>query len=190
MSQFEHKKAKVERKRTSWAGRAVLVATLLAVAVGVAVYLRTVSAKDIAAAPVGPRRSTQNTAQPKVINMTDIQATVENGKITIPMSSVKSDGLVRFVYKGKQDIPLLAYLTPSGKLVTAVSICEPCQSTKFFIQDNKIVCGTCYSQWDIETLKGITGGCLEYPPDVVAHSTDGEKITIDESVIARWSPRV
>ena len=124
------------------------------------------------------------------IRMTDITAKVENGKIFIPLNVVKEKKIVRFEYEANgARIPLLSYLTPAGKVVTAVSVCEPCRSTKFHIRDSSIVCNACFAEWDIETLRGIKGGCLNYPPDVIPNKVEKGQILIDEKVVAKWKPR-
>jgi uncharacterized membrane protein len=141
------------------------------------------------------------TSQPKVtgkvdyagqsIPMTDVPASVEKGIISIPLEVVKEKKIVRFEYVNNGfRLPLLAYLTPSGKLVTAVSMCEPCRSTRFHINGNKIVCNACATEWNLETLKGIQGGCLNYPPDVIPNTIEKDRIQIDEKIVLGWKPRV
>ncbi len=142
-----------------------------------------------------PKVSTQPKLNEKVdytgqsIRMTDIQAKVENGKISIPLDVLKEKKMVRFEYQGN-GVPLLAYVTPSGRVVTAVSICEPCRSTRFHIEDKKIVCNACGTEWNLETLKGIQGGCLNYPPDVIPSAVEGNQIRIDEKIVTQWKPRI
>ncbi len=127
----------------------------------------------------------------QTIKMTDISAKLNGGKISIPLEVVKEKKLVRFEYEGSEvKIPLLAYITPSGRVITAVSMCEPCRSTRFHINGDKLVCNACYTEWDIETLKGIQGGCLNYPPDAIPSMMDGDKILIDEKLVTQWKPRV
>ncbi len=125
------------------------------------------------------------------IPMTSVPATVKAGMLEVSLAAVKEKKLVSFTYdkKGKQ-IPLMAYLTPAGKLITAVSMCEPCRSTKFHIEGERMVCNTCGTKWELESLQGIEGGCLKYPPDVVAHTLQGNKIQIKETDILNWKPRV
>lgn len=141
------------------------------------------------------------TSQPKVsgnlnysgqsIRMTDIQAKIENGKISIPLDMVKEKKMVRFEYEGNGvKTPLLSYVTPSGRVVTAVSMCEPCRSTRFHIKDKTIVCNACATEWNLETLKGIQGGCLNYPPDVIPSTIEKDRIQIDEKIVTQWKPRV
>jgi uncharacterized membrane protein len=116
---------------------------------------------------------------------------VENGKIMIPVHVVKENKIVRFEYEGKGlKIPLLAYLTMAGRVVTAISMCEPCKSTRFHIKDKSMVCNACYTEWNLETLKGISGGCMNYPPEVIPNTVEKDSIMIDEKVVLDWKPRV
>ncbi|HLA27368.1 MAG TPA: DUF2318 domain-containing protein [Syntrophales bacterium] len=125
------------------------------------------------------------------VAMTSVDAVTRNGTLDIPLEVVKEKKLVSFPYvnKGNQ-LPLMAYITPKGMLVTAVSVCEPCKSTKFHIEENNMVCNACYTRWELESLKGISGGCLMYPPDVIGHKIEGEKVKIKERDILNWKPRV
>jgi len=132
---------------------------------------------------------TESTGQQ--IRMTDISAKVEKGKIIVSLDVVREKGIVRFEYENNGNkIPLLSYITPSGKVVTAVSVCEPCRSTKFHLRDKSVVCNACFAEWDIETLRGIKGGCLKYPPDAVPNKVENGQILIDEKIVAEWKPRV
>jgi len=125
------------------------------------------------------------------IAMTRIDAALAAGFVSIPVDLVKEKKLVFFEYaSGRKQVPLMAYIIPSGKLVTAVSMCEPCKSTKFHIENEQMVCNACGTRWMLEGLQGISGGCLTYPPDVVAHSIEGGKIKINEKIVLDWKPRV
>jgi uncharacterized membrane protein len=127
------------------------------------------------------------------IPMTPVSATVKAGMLEISLDAVKEKKIVSFAYgkKGQPSpIPLMAYLTPSGKLITAVSMCEPCRSSKFHIEGERMVCNTCSTKWELESLQGIEGGCLKYPPEVIAHTLQGNKILIKETDILSWKPRV
>ena len=191
-SSFQDKKEKVlgERKRKPyWVP--ISLAVVAVVLAGVGYWLiKGDSAAD-------PRVSSQPKVSGKVdyagqsIRMADIQAKVENGKISIPLDVLKEKKMVRFEYENNGNkIPLLAYVTPSGRVVTAVSMCEPCRSTRFHINDKKIVCNACGTEWNLETLKGIQGGCLNYPPDVIPSMIEKDRIQIDEKNITQWKPRV
>jgi uncharacterized membrane protein len=140
--------------------------------------------------PSPPRASDKTEYWSKATKMTDVPSNVENGKISIPVDVVKEKKIVRFEYEGNGvKIPLLSYTTDGGKIVTAVSVCEPCRSTRFHIKEKLIVCNSCYTEWNMETLKGIKGGCLKYPPDVIPHSVENGRILIDEKTVTQWKPR-
>jgi len=74
-------------------------------------------------------------------------------------------------------------------VVGAVSYCEPCRSSSFHIRDNELVCDSCYTRWEIETLKGIAGGCMAYPPEEINYQADNGMIILDENDIRSWTPR-
>jgi hypothetical protein len=128
--------------------------------------------------------------QNQSVSMTKVDVTVQKGAVEVPLDLVKNNKLVSFEYNRPDGrIPLLAYITPAGKLVTAVSVCEPCNSTRFRIEGNQMVCNSCFTRWDLETLKGISGGCLKYPPDTLPHEIQGGKLTVKELDLKNWKPR-
>jgi len=124
------------------------------------------------------------------IQMTDIKTVVNNeGKIEIPLEDVKKYGIVYVPYS--QNKPLTAFFLNDGRLVVAVSICEPCQGYRFKIQDNALVCMTCGTRWSLlDNLKGIDGGCTAYPPDEINYEVKDGKILVDKSLVDAWQPRV
>ncbi len=125
------------------------------------------------------------------IEMADIEVTVENGKISLLLDDVLDKKIVRYEYDNNgYKLPLLAYITPSGKVVTAVSMCEPCRSTRFHIRGKSMVCNSCSTEWKLETLRGIRGGCLTYPPDIIPSTIENGRIWIDEQIVSRWRPRI
>jgi hypothetical protein len=129
--------------------------------------------------------------QNQSVTMTKVAVVVGAGSVEVPVDFVKEKKLVYFEYQRSDGrIPLLAYITPSGKLVTAVSVCEPCNSTSFHIEGNQMVCNACFTRWDLETLKGISGGCLTYPPDVISHSVSAGRAIIKEIDVQNWKPRI
>lgn len=127
----------------------------------------------------------------QTVAMTDIQAKVEGGKISIPLDVVMEKKIVRFEYEGQgQRIPLLSYITLAGRVVAAISMCEPCRSTRFHIKDKTLVCNACYTEWNLESLKGIKGGCMNYPPEIIPSTVEKGRVVIDEKVVLNWKPRV
>jgi uncharacterized membrane protein len=190
-SSFQDKKEKVmgDKKKSYW--MPISLAIIAVMLVGIVYWVIEGNTKS------NPKLSSQPKVSEKVdyagqtIRMTDIQAKVEKGKISIPLDLVKEQKMVRFEYENNGlRIPLLSYITQSGRVVTAVSICEPCRSTRFHIEDKKIVCNACATEWNLETLKGIQGGCLNYPPDVIPSTVENNQIRIDEKIVTQWRPRV
>jgi len=190
-SQFQDKKEKVlgGKKKSSWAIVSLVVG---AIALGGIAYWiiqgsTAANSKDL----TQPKVSGTVDYTGQKIPMTDVQPSVGNGKISIPLDLVLEKRIVRFEYEANgSKIPLLSYITQTGKVVTAVSMCEPCRSTRFHIKDKTIVCNACGTLWNLETLKGISGGCLNYPPDLLPSTVDKGRIQIDEKVVAQWKPRV
>jgi hypothetical protein len=136
----------------------------------------------------------------KDIKMTSIEAKVEDGYVKIPLAKVKKHSLVAFWYGKKKirdargrekPLPLLAMISPSGRLITAVSVCEPCRSEWFHTEpDGTLTCNVCNTKWDLETFQGISGGCPNYPPEELPHEIRDGWILIREEILLRWKPRV
>lgn len=191
-SSFQHKKEKVlgtKRGGPSWS---IILLVVVVIGLGGIAYW-------VVQGNTG--NSPKVSSQPKVggkvdysgqtIRMADVQAKVENGKITVPVHVLKENKIIRFEYEGKGlKIPLYAYLTMAGRVVTGISMCEPCKSTRFRIQDRKVVCNACDTEWQMETHKGIKGGCMNYPPEIIPHTVENDSIVIDEKVVLNWKPRV
>ncbi len=189
-SSFKDKREKVlgEKKKSPWFFISLIV--IAVVLGGVAFWI--IHGKTTA----NPKIASQQKVMDRVdyagqtIPMTDIVAKVEKGKISIPLDLVKEKKVVRFEYEGNGvKIPLLAYVTLAGRVVTAISMCEPCRSTRFHIQDKTLVCNACNTEWNLETLKGIQGGCLNYPPEVIPSMVEKDRVLIEEKVVLGWKPR-
>lgn len=187
---FKDKREKVlgEKKKSPWFFISLIV---IAIVLGGVVFW-IIHGKTTA----NPKIASQQKVMDRVdyagqtIPMTDIVAKVEKGKISIPLDLVKEKKMVRFEYEGNGvKIPLLAYVTLAGRVVTAISMCEPCRSTRFHIQDKTLVCNACNTEWSLETLKGIQGGCVNYPPEVIPSTVEKDRVQIEEKVVLGWKPR-
>lgn len=134
----------------------------------------------------------------RITKMTTINAIVEGGVISIPLDILKKKKIVNFNYPkkripsgtGTEPLSLMAYITPSGKLFTGTSYCPPCRSKLHDITaDGSLTCKTCGTKRDLETLKGISGGCINYPPDELPAKISNGKVMIEESVLEDWKPK-
>ena len=190
-SSFQDKKEKVlgEKKKNFWIPISLAVLAIVLVGVGYWIIEGNTGANPKVSSQ--PKVDSSVSYAGQTIGMADIQAKVENGKISIPLNVVKEKKMVRFEYENNgTKIPLLSYIAHSGRVVTAISMCEPCRSTRFHVNDKKIVCNACNTEWNLETLKGIQGGCLNYPPDVIPSTIEKDRIQIDERIVTQWRPRV
>jgi len=133
------------------------------------------------------------------IEMTPVSAAVAERSLTIPLTEVKGKKLVSFNYEvvripddkgGERALPLLSYIAPSGRVVTAVSLCEPCKSFTFHTEvDGTLVCNVCGTRWELENLKAVSGACGAYPPLEIANEVEGGMIKIKEADLLAWKPR-
>jgi uncharacterized membrane protein len=116
----------------------------------------------------------------------------KEGKIIIPLELVKENKFARFQVAGLPEStpPILAYLTEDGKVVTAISMCEPCNSTEFHIQGGDLVCNSCGTTWDLNNLDAISGSCGKYPPDPIPSKIVGNEIQIEKQFVTNWRRRV
>lgn len=125
------------------------------------------------------------------LDMQPVGIKVVQGKIILPLDKVLEKKFVRFVYKNEtRSIPLLAYVNGDGKLITSISMCEPCNSTTFHISGDELICNSCGTTWNINNLDAISGSCAKYPPDPIPSSVIGNEIHIDESAVLSWKRRV
>ena len=110
----------------------------------------------------------------------------DTGKVTVPEDVVEMNTLTfvdikldsrteNFTYIGRdidlttyrdaEYLPLIIISTPKGKTISGIRVCEPCLSFSFQMIEGKYLrCDLCGTLWDIETLQGISGGCMNYPP--------------------------
>ncbi|MFZ7103949.1 MAG: DUF2318 domain-containing protein [Peptococcaceae bacterium] len=126
------------------------------------------------------------------IRMTEVMLTVAEGQIAIPLAAVKENKIIYTQYsRDNKTVPLTAFIAPSGNVVTAVSICEPCRGTRFHIEGEELVCNACGTKWTLDGLEGTWGGCLKYPPEQLVYKVDEAKaqIILNEQDVAGWQPR-
>ncbi len=131
------------------------------------------------------------------IEMTDVSLKMENNTAVISLDKLKEDKILYTEYRGEKKkyygsfdyLPLNAFITPAGRVVLATSICEPCYGDRFFIENTDLVCVACGTRWRLDDLMGIAGGCVNYPPEEIKYTVEGDKIVIDEATLKNWKPR-
>ncbi len=119
----------------------------------------------------------------------DVQ--VKNGKVSFPLVQLLEKRMIQFEYAtGSTSLPVMAYISPEGKLVTAIRMCEPCNSHSFTIDADEMVCGVCGTRWKLKNLEGVQGSCQKYPPDPIPSEIVGNEVQIDEAVLKNWKMRI
>lgn len=121
-----------------------------------------------------------------------VESKVEEGNVIVTtLSAIKEQRFIWTEYNenGKR-IPLTAFIQPDGNVMVAVSFCEPCNGETFHITGNQLVCNACGTTWDLQSLKGLSGGCQAYPPEALTYSLNGDNLEIPQSVLDAWIPRV
>ncbi len=191
-SHFDEKHARVMGKESRSTGNRKII-YIFGVAAVVLALLTIINTNSSTANPIVEEQPvvTDPAQYPEYpTEMNPVEVKVENGKIIVPVSLVKEKQFVSFNYNSSRGvIPMLAYVTGEGKIVTAVSMCEPCQSTTFHIRSDELVCNSCGTTWELDNLSGISGACQGYPPDAVPNVIVGDEIHIQEAIVAAWVPR-
>ncbi len=168
----------------------LLLVGVLVIGVVAVIAFNTANKSKVASLPYATELAPQNYQQQR-ISQTPVESIVANGTIQIPLQELQANKFIITTYtSGTKSLKLTSYIAPSGKVITAVSICEPCRSETFHIAGNHLVCNACNTRWVLETLQGISGGCLNYPPDVLESTVENGNIVIAESLVANWQPRV
>ena len=128
--------------------------------------------------------------------------TVTGGNLQLPVAEITAKKIVGVLYNrtnpmpaGYNDIngnglPVLAYVAPSGRLVVASALCEPCHSYEFHIEGNDLVCNSCFTHWDLNTLEGKSGGCKAYPPEELTTVVNGGNVDVPTGALESWTPRI
>ena len=120
-----------------------------------------------------------------------IDASVQNGTISFSLATLREKKMVEFEYRTSTGtVPLLAFISTDGKLITAIRMCEPCNSSKFSIEGVELACGNCETRWKLSNFEGIQGSCQQYPPDPVASEVIGDRVVIQENVVKNWKMRI
>ncbi len=126
----------------------------------------------------------------RTVEMVDIESEVRNGNLVFSVDDVLEYELVRVEYKGSTaEVPVLAYISPHGKLVTAISISEPCNATRFTIIDGAIKCNNCDAKWEVATMQALSC-CPNNYPDPINSEVVGNEVRVPISTLENWRRRL
>lgn len=134
----------------------------------------------------------------KKIEMTEVKPEIGNGLIKFSLAELEKNYIEYAMYdpdfnigNNQKGLPIMAYITPAGRVIVASSFCEPCYSRKFHIEGDELVCNTCFTHWSLADLTGLYGGCTKYPPQEFKYTVDQSSgmIVIKEDDVKAWRPR-
>lgn len=178
-----------------------IIAAVVIVVVIAAVAVVTLGGPSKAGGPVVAEGGADYAETPVSMSLLTSAQTTDAGTVTLSLAEVTDKKIGGFVYNRTapmpasfdlvegNGLPILAYVAPSGRLVVATSLCEPCRSYNFHIREGALVCNSCFTRWDLDTLKGLGGGCLAYPPEEITVAVEGDQIIIQQSDLEAWVPR-
>ncbi len=129
----------------------------------------------------------------RLVSMTAVEPQIEGDWITLPLELVDQNDIVYFEVENNEgfSVPLMAYITPSGRLFAGSSMCEPCRGRYFSLAGETLVCDACRTTYTIEEHQFITGSpaCGSYPPVYMSPEVDGDTVKIPLEPVLQWRIR-
>lgn len=129
----------------------------------------------------------------KLVPMTTIDPEIKDGNVVFPLEEVNTNNIVYFEIENDQNVlvPLMAYITPTGRLFVGSSMCEPCRGRKFSLAGETMVCDTCKTTYNIETHEFISGVpvCGSLPPVYMNPQVEEGNVMVDHNEILSWRIR-
>jgi len=128
------------------------------------------------------------------ISMTAIEPIIEADTVKLSFDEIDKKNIVFFEIENNENqlVPLMAYITPSGRLFVGSSFCEPCKGRTFSLAGETLVCDTCRTTYNVETHEYISGSpvCGKYPPvNMNPEIVNGEVVIQLENILS-WRSRV
>jgi hypothetical protein len=124
------------------------------------------------------------------VTMTAVRFREEAGDIVFSLDDVKRFRLVRFEVQTSTTVrPVMAYLGPDGRLITAISVSEHCGSTEFVLRNSRIECARCPSRWDMMTMEAYAC-CAKYYPDPIPSRVENGEVHIPKAFVEKWAGRL
>ncbi len=170
----------------------VLIVAVAAIAVITGYYLLQGS-KNVETASSGSPILEERSYIGEFVSMTAVEATIEGEWLIIPLAAVNEHGIVYFEAENNEgfQVPLMAYVGPSGRIFAGSSMCEPCRGRTFSLAGETLVCDTCRTTYTIEEHEFISGSpvCGKYPPVSMDPIVEEGLIKIPLENILSWRIR-
>ncbi|MBW6463211.1 MAG: Fe-S-containing protein [Bacillota bacterium] len=144
--------------------------------------------------PFGEPTAKTRSYMGKVVSMTIVEPVISTTLAGIPLEQLEKNDIVYFEVENSDGlmVPLMAYITPTGRIFTGSSMCEPCQGRYFSLAGETLVCDTCRTTYTIESHEFISGSvtCGAYPPVYMEPVIDNKMVSIPLEDIFQWKTRV
>lgn len=181
---------KDSQKGQSRTRRVALVVFPVVMLAGACVFLRFLNPSVHSVIKAQPVVAIASDYDSNFVEMKNISYRDEEGDLIFSINDLKQNRLVRFEYEGgKTPRVIMAYIAPTGQLVTAISVSEHCGSTEFKIKDNKIYCARCPSYWDMMTMEAYAC-CAKYYPDPIPSRVEGNEVHVPKAFVEKWAGRL
>lgn len=129
----------------------------------------------------------------RVVPMTTIEPIIEGDWVNISLSLLEEKDIVYFEVENNAGfmVPLMAYITPTGRIFTGSSMCEPCAGRYFSLAGETLVCDTCRTTYTIEGREFISGSqdCGSYPPVAMHSKVENGMVSVALEDILVWRTR-
>ncbi len=129
----------------------------------------------------------------RLVSMTKVEPVIEEDTIKILFSEVENNDIVYFEVANDEGtlVPLMAYITPSGRVFAGSSMCEPCGGRTFSLAGETLVCDNCRTTYSIESHEFIAGSviCGAFPPVNMQGTVDGDILVIPLPEVLGWRIR-
>ncbi len=170
------------------------VAALLVVAVIALLVFTGSDDNEVADSPFGEPLANTRSYMGQVVSMTRVEAVVDQEWASIPLDVLEEADIVYFEVENKDGfmVPMMAYITPSGRVFTGSSMCEPCQGRYFSLAGETLVCDNCRTTYTIESHEFLSGSvaCGSFPPVYMESVLEDGMVRVSLQDILQWEKRV
>jgi hypothetical protein len=188
-------KKKEEFTKNTGSNKPIIIAILLILVIGAAAagffYSSSKTGND--ASLSGEPSARTRSYIGRVVSMTTIEPSIEGDWVNIPLSLLEENDIVYFEVENNAGfmVPLMAYITPSGRIFTGSSMCEPCAGRYFSLAGETLVCDTCRTTYTIEGREFISGSqdCGSYPPVAMRSKVENDLVSVALEDILVWRIR-
>ncbi len=188
---FEKKRQFTRKEKSKWP--ILLGALLVVLAAAFALYQHTTTPAQADKGYFGEPVTSPRSYLGRVVSMTPVEPVIAGDEIRIPFSEVEEMGIVYFEVANDEGflVPLMAYITPSGRIFAGSSMCEPCLGRTFSLAGETLVCDNCRTTYTIESHEFISGSvaCGSYPPVNMQATLQGDMLIIPLQEVLEWRIR-